>query len=79
MSYASKEQIPCNEARFLWKGKEIDLSTTPDSYGMGKEENIHLYHELVEPFKAYPWYNRLVSGRHGMVERQQESEHEMDV
>ena len=73
-----QEQIPCNEARFLWKGKEIDLSTTPDSYGMGKEENINLHHELVGPFKSYPWYHRLVSSHQNTMEQQQDSEDDTD-
>ena len=74
-----QEQIPYEQARFLWKGEEIDLSSTPDSCGMGEEEEIHLRHELLGPFRSYPWRNRLTSGHQSTMGQEQDSKGEIDL
>jgi hypothetical protein len=74
-----QEQIPHHEARFLWNGKRLNLFASPDSYGIGEEGDIHLYHELAGPFKTYPWYGRLMGSHHSVTERQQDSEEETDL
>jgi hypothetical protein len=73
-----QEQIPRREATLLWNGKRLDLWATPESYSMGEKEDIHLYHELAGPFKAYLWYNRLTSEHQSVREQQQGSWEGMD-
>jgi hypothetical protein len=44
-------QIPRHELRVMWKSGLLDLGATPDSLGMGQEEEVYLYRELAGSFQ----------------------------
>jgi hypothetical protein len=69
-----QEQIPLHEVRFWWNSGLLDPDATADSLGMGQEEEVYLYHEVSGPFKAYPWYEKLITSRGWVAKHRPPSE-----
>lgn len=64
-----QEQIPRHELRFMWKSGVLDLDATPDSLGMGQEEEVYLYRELAGSFQTIAWYNKLIISHRWVAKR----------